>query len=100
VPRHKGSAGIEWTVADGFTLSLTGTFVGSRNDGNDIDKVRNEKLEAYGVFDGKASYQKGNCKLFAGVNNLFDNLYATYAYSERYYPMPGRSAYAGLEWTF
>ena len=100
VPRHKGSAGIEWAVSDGFSVSLTGTFVGSRYDGNDINNDRYEKLEAYSVFDGKATYRKGSCKLFAGVNNLFDTLYATYAYSESYYPMPARNAYGGVEWMF
>jgi iron complex outermembrane receptor protein len=100
VPRHKGSAGIEWTVYDGFNLSLTGTFVGSRYDGNDTDNKRYEKLDAYSVFDGKASYQHGDYKLFAGVNNMFDTLYATNAYSEQYYTMPGRSVYGGVEWVF
>jgi outer membrane receptor protein involved in Fe transport len=100
VPRHKGSTGIEWIMLDGLNLSLTGTFVGSRYDGNDIDNDRYEKLDAYSVFDGKATYQRGNCKLFAGVNNLFDTLYATYAYSESYYTMPGRNVYGGVEWVF
>jgi iron complex outermembrane receptor protein len=100
VSRHKGSAGIEWALADGFNLSLTGTFVGSRYDGNDIANDRYEKLDAYSVFDGKASYLFGSCKLFAGVNNIFDTLYATYAYSEQYYTMPGRNIYGGVEWVF
>ncbi len=100
VPRHKGSAGVEWTAFDGFNLSLTGTFVGSRYDGNDTDNKRYEKLDAYSVFDGKVSYQHRNYKFFAGINNMFDTLYATYAYSERYYTMPGRGVYGGMEWVF
>jgi outer membrane cobalamin receptor len=100
VPRHKGSAGIEWTVLNGLKLSLTGTLVGSRYDGNDIDNDLYEKLEAYSVFDSKATYRKGSWKLFAGVNNMFDTLYATSAYSERYYTMPERNIYGGLEWVF
>ena len=100
VPVHKGSTGIEWAVSDGFNLSLTGTFVGSRYDGNDTENDRYEKLEAYSVFDGKATYQHGSCKFFAGVNNMFDTLYATYAYSEQYYAMAGRSVYGGVEWVF
>jgi outer membrane receptor protein involved in Fe transport len=33
---------------------------------------------------------------FVGVNNLFDRAYATAAYSESLYPMPGRNVYAGV----
>ena len=39
-------------------------------------------------------------KLFAGVNNMLNELYSTSSFSERYYPMPGRNFYGGLEWTF
>jgi outer membrane cobalamin receptor len=100
VPRHKGSAGIEWTAFSGLNLSLTGTYVGDRYDGNDTENNRYQKLDATSVFDGKISYRKGACKFFAGINNLFDTLYATSAYSESYYPMPERHAYAGVEWVF
>ena len=100
VPRHKGSAGIQWTIADGLNISLTGTFAGSRYDGNDMENDRYAQLDAYSVFDAKVTYQQGNLKWSAGMNNLFDTFYATYAYSEQYYPMPGRNMVAGVEWMF
>ena len=100
VPNHKGSLGVEWEAMHGLTLSLTGTFVGSRYDGNDVNNDRYEKLDAYQVFDTKATYVSKGLRFFVGVNNLVDELYETSSFSERYYPMPGRNFYAGLEMKF
>ncbi len=100
VPRHKGSLGVEWEAVHGLTLSATGTYVGSRYDGNDVDNDRYEKLDAYQVFDAKATYIKNSFKVFVGVNNFLDELYETSSFSESYYPMPGRNFYAGAEMRF
>jgi len=39
-------------------------------------------------------------KVFAGINNIFDERYATVAFSESYFPMPTRNFYGGIEWVF
>jgi iron complex outermembrane receptor protein len=100
VPRHKASIGLEWNILEPLLFSLTGTFVGSRFDGNDQDNNRYEKLDAYTVLDGKLSFTRRGLKLFVGINNILDELYSTTAYSESYYPMPTRNIYGGLEWRF
>jgi len=100
VPNHKGSLGLEWLPAHKWTLSLTGTYVGSRYDGNDVDNDRYEKLNAYKIVDTKVTYTHKALKLFAGVNNVLDELYETSSFSERYYPMPERHIYAGAEMRF
>jgi len=100
VPRHKGSLGVEWEAVHGLTLSATGTYVSSRYDGNDVDNDRYEKLDAYQVFDTKTTYERHALIFFVGVNNLLDEQYETSAYSESYYPMPGRNYYAGAEMRF
>jgi len=100
VPRHKASIGVEWNILEPLVLSLTGTFVGSRFDGNDQDNNRYEKLDAYTVLDGKLSFTRRGLKLFVGINNILDEIYSTTAYSESYYPMPTRNIYGGLEWRF
>mgnify|MGYP001820578534 FL=1 len=100
VPSHKGSLGVEWEAVHGLTLSATGTYVGSRYDGNDVDNDRYDKLDAYQVLDTKATYRKNGFKVFIGVNNLLDELYETSSFSESYYPMPGRNYYAGAEMRF
>jgi iron complex outermembrane receptor protein len=100
VPRHKASVGVEWNILEPLVLSLTGTFVGSRFDGNDENNNRYEKLDGYTVLDGKLTFAHRGFKLFIGVNNILDELYSTTAYSESYYPMPTRNIYGGLEWRF
>ena len=100
VPRHKAGMGLEWQIMEPLLLSVTGTFVGSRFDGNDQTNHRYEKLESYATVDVKLSYEYKTLKILAGVNNLFDELYSTSAYSESYYPMPALNAYAGVEWRY
>jgi outer membrane receptor protein involved in Fe transport len=100
VPEHKATIGLEWKILEPLLFSLTVTWVGSRFDGNDENNDRYEKLDAYEVLDGKVTYEYNGLKIFAGVNNILDKLYATTAYSESYYPMPTRNIYGGIEWRF
>jgi len=100
VPGWKASLGFDWRVKEPLLLSVTATFVGSRYDGMDETNKLFDQLPAYQVVDGKLTYQTPGPKIFFGVNNIFDELYSTVAYNEWAYPMPGRNAYAGLEWTF
>ncbi len=99
VPEHKASLGFEWQIAD-VVLSLTGTYVGERYDGNDQTNDRFDKLDDYIVVDGKVTYEYKGLRWFVGVNNAFDELYTTIGFSETYYPMPTRNYYGGVEWTF
>lgn len=100
VPEQRASAGIRWQLIKQLGLSLSGTYTGSRFDGNDTDNDRYEKLDDYIVFDGKLTYEYKNLMIFAGVNNIFNELYSTSAYSEQYYPMPERTIYGGIRWTY
>lgn len=100
VPAHMLSAGVQWLPIESFRLSLSGTYTGSSFDGNDTDNDAYAKIDDYTVFDIKASYEHKNLTVFAGINNIFDTLYATSAYSEQYYPMPERNVFGGFKWTF
>ncbi|MBW1799509.1 MAG: TonB-dependent receptor [Deltaproteobacteria bacterium] len=100
VPETKASFGLEWRIIEPFLIGLTGSWVGSRFDGNDENNDRYEKLESYKVVDGKLSYRYKGLTLFGGVNNIFNEIYSTVAYSETYYPMPTRNFYGGIEWRF
>ncbi|MBW2018238.1 MAG: TonB-dependent receptor, partial [Deltaproteobacteria bacterium] len=100
VPERKVSMGIEWRITGPLLLSLTGTWAGSSPDGNDQNNDMYQMVHGYKVFDGKLTYKREQFKLFFGVNNIFDELYSTVAYSETYYPMPTRNIYGGMEWTF
>lgn len=99
VPTNMASTGLEWRVIEPLKLFLIGTLVGERYDGNDIDNTTYTKLDPYLVCDTRATYQISGFKLFAGINNMFDAMYSTVAYSEAYYPMPGRNYYAGVSWS-
>ncbi len=100
VPRHSGSFGMEWRIVEPLLLGFTGTLVSQRYDGNDLDNHSFAKLDAYQVYDAKLSYTWKKFKLFAGINNLFDEAYATVAFSESYFPMPMRNYYGGIQWSF
>jgi iron complex outermembrane receptor protein len=99
VPENLASAGLEWRIIDPLKLFFNGTLVGERYDGNDFNNTTYETLDSYLVVDTRATYQYRGFKLFAGINNIFDELYSTVAYSEAYYPMPGRNYYAGVAWS-
>jgi len=99
VPTHMASTGIEWRILEPLAILFTGTFVGERYDGNDIDNDAYEKLDAYQVLDTRVNYTYKSFKFFAGMNNMLDEMYSGVAYSESYYPMPGRNAYAGVTWS-
>jgi outer membrane receptor protein involved in Fe transport len=75
VPRHKASLGLEWQINDFFLLSFTGNAVSSRYDGNDENNDLYEKLEKYQVVDLKLTYTFKGIRLFAGVNNLFNQIF-------------------------
>lgn len=100
VPWQRASAGIYWQIINPLGLSLSGTYTGSRFDGNDTENDRYDKLDAYFVCDSKLTYEYNNLIIFIGINNLFNELYSTTAYSEQYYPMPERTIYGGIRWTY
>jgi iron complex outermembrane receptor protein len=99
VPEHTASAGMNWQMTGNFSLSLSGTYVGSRYDGNDLQNDRYHKLDDYFVSNGKLSWQQGNLTVFAGIHNILNELYETSGYSEQYYPMPERTIYGGVRWS-
>jgi outer membrane receptor protein involved in Fe transport len=100
VPEHMVSGGIYWQMTRPLAFSLSGVYIGSRFDGNDTDNDQYDKLDAAIVFDTKLTYEYKNMSIFAGINNIFDELYSTSAYSEQYYPMPGRTIYGGIRCTY
>jgi len=100
VPAFQASAGVECEALPGFFLTLDGLHESERLDGNDLDGSRYARLAGYELLNLGARYELGNFRVFAGVRNLRDEIYATAGYSEALYPMPGRSWCVGLEWTF
>jgi len=100
VPENTANTGVEWRAIDPLLVSVMCSWTGSRFDGNDLNNDKYKKLDDYFVFNGKISYEYRQYKVFAGVNNIFDEMYSTIAYSNTYYPMPARNFYGGMEIRF
>ena len=100
VPNFTAKLGMEWQVFNPLLFALTGTFVSSQFDGNDVTNDRFAELAPYQVFDAKLTYTFKKFNVFCGVNNIFNELYETVAFSESYFPMPTRNYYAGLAWSW
>ncbi|MCP4636948.1 MAG: TonB-dependent receptor [Methyloversatilis sp.] len=98
VPRRTANLRIEWTPAETQRLTLSARHAGRRFDGNDTDNRSFAALPSYTVFDLALSVRSGAATWSAGVNNLFDKVYSTLAYSSTYYPMPERTAWLGVSW--
>ena len=75
----------------GFEINHSGQYVADR-----VDPNRNVMCDYY-LAHLKASYKvRPYLKLFVNVRNIFDKDYE----EERYYPMPGRRVFFGLESRF
>lgn len=72
-----------------------------RYDGNDLANVQ-RPLKPYTVVDtqvqAETRWGKDTLTWTLGVQNLFDEVYTTQAYSQTVYPMPGRRAFMFVQW--
>lgn len=106
VPENKVTVGADWTITEPLTLGVSGTWCDEQVRGSDVTNDH-EKLDSYTVVDAKLTYRyTENLKFFAGVNNIFDELYSNLGYYSSWsgslsdYPMPERNFFGGVEWTF
>lgn len=97
VPQTTLSLGLEWTPVSTFTFSLSGSYIDEQLDGLGNQYTL---LNAYQVYNSKFIYRFKNINLFAGINNISNEVYSTIAFAEYYYPMPERNYYAGLSISF
>jgi outer membrane receptor protein involved in Fe transport len=100
VPEHSAALGLEWRLFKTLLLAVSGTYVDSKFDGNDLTNERFAKIDAYTVVDTKLTWTWKQVEVFAGINNIFDEFYSTLAFSETYFTMPTRNYFGGLQWRF
>jgi len=50
------------------------------------------------VVDTALRFIRGKTQISVGINNIFNEVYSTVAYSGTYYPMPGRNFYLEVQW--
>jgi len=81
-------------------LSASYTFVSEQYQGNDEANAL-RKMDAYGLVGLRANFALlDSLNLYVSAHNLFDETYATAAYSGGYYPGSGRSFRAGITWVY
>ena len=96
VPKWTAALGVEWEFASDWVVIAQGNYVGSRFDGNDFSNKASGKVAAYQLVDMKLSYQQNSMQIYAGIDNLLDEVYSASVYSENFYPMPDRNYYVGI----
>ncbi|WP_346656061.1 TonB-dependent receptor [Bradyrhizobium sp. dw_78] len=78
VPRHRLKASVDYAVTDAFKVGGDALFVSSQYFAGD-ESNQFMKLPSYAVFNLHASYQINKMfQVYARVDNVFDNRYATY----------------------
>jgi outer membrane receptor protein involved in Fe transport len=78
IPRHRIKAGFDYSVTDAFKIGGNALFVSSQYFVGD-ESNQAPKLPGYAVFNLHASYQIDKTfQIYARVDNVFDNRYATY----------------------
>jgi outer membrane receptor protein involved in Fe transport len=78
LPRNLFKARVDYSVTDAFKVGGDALFVGSQYFAGD-ESNQFPKLPGYAVFNLHASYQiDKNFQIYARVDNIFDNQYATY----------------------
>lgn len=102
VARNTASLTASWQASEAWRWTVAGRFVGPREDGHATGDgtPQPRRLRAHDVWDASVRHQAGDVSWTLGVRNLFDEVYSTQAFSQTYYPMPGRQAHLEVAWGF
>ena len=78
IPRHRIKASVDYSITDAFKIGGDALYVSSQYFVGD-ESNQFPKLPGYAVFNLRASYQIDKTfQVYARVNNIFDNRYASY----------------------
>lgn len=107
VPKDRLSVNLGWQATAATRLAFNVTYVGSQRYDND-QANRFRRMPSYTVSDLKISHDIGAWRLAAGVNNLFDKTYYSYAVTNvsatpsrfNAYPEERRNGYVSAEYRF
>ena len=110
VPRHTLNAGAGWRFTARARADVVLRYVGEQAYDGDETGTFGRKMPAYTVVDLKVGYEDRGWLLSAGVRNLFNEKYYSYAvYSPAFpgfpadffaYPQPERSFFMTAQYTF
>lgn len=102
VPRNNLSFEASWQPVPLFQWTVEARHGSRRLDGNALDDQSSGSppIKANTVVNTVWRLQGQAWKVSLGINNLFDEVYTTQAYSGTVYPMPGRSGYVELRLSY
>ena len=96
VPKHELSATLACRPIACVMMQAEYQYISDSFEGNDFQNAQ-EKLPSYGVANLLLRYEpKPGLSIYARVNNLFDEHYATVKYSGVWYPAAGRQFQIGI----
>ncbi len=104
VPRNRLGLGVNVYPIEGLTVSLEGLYVSEQFLSGDEANV-SKPLNAYGVMNGRVSYQYGPLTLFLQGNNITDAEYEVWGVvgfggTRFLMPAPGANFLAGVSLEF
>ncbi len=102
VPRHRVGTGINFYPAEGFTLSLLGTYVSSQFLLDD-EPNQGKKLAQYFVLNSRVAYEQKRWTAQVVFNNLTNRKYSTSGVllNELFFvPAPGFNAFASVTFRY
>lgn len=105
VPKSRASLNLGWQLTDYTRLGFNVNYVGSQTYDNDQANLF-RKMPSYTVADIKLSHEFESWRLAAGINNMFDEKYYSYAIvngtytSFNAYPEDRRNGYVSAEYRF
>lgn len=105
VPRQRAGLTLGWKIAAPTRLTFALSHVGQQRYDNDQRNLF-RRMPAYSVADIKLSHQAGSWRLAAGINNLFDKAFYSYAIVNgafttfNAYPEDRRNAYVSAAYHF
>lgn len=100
VPNHEFTATLAWRPTDKLSLQAEYQWIASSYEGNDFLNTR-PKLPAYDVLNLLVRYEpRPGLSVYARVNNLLDEPYATLKYNGLWYPAAGRQFLVGVRQEF
>jgi iron complex outermembrane receptor protein len=94
-----GNAAIYYNFDEGFNLSLSNQFVGSRYRIGD-EANANQKAKSYNIYNTGLNYNLNDFEAFFKMNNILDKNYYHYNSWGSIYPLPGRNFSLNIKYSF
>ncbi len=104
-PRHQVTTGLVTRLFEYYNWSLIGRYVGERYAINDVQNAT-PPAKPYYTLDTKVSFEHKNVEIYAGINNITDELYesavakSAFSNTKAHYPAPERNYVVGVNLKF